>query len=199
LHQLRIIHRDLKPSNILVDKHGSLHIADFGLAKWSESFTYHTKQMVTLQYRAPEILLDGAIYAESSDVWSMGCILAEMATAKILFCGSSEIEQLRMLMRYFGKDFSETASAATLRHNLTDGASRALRPRLANEVRSSPGVDDGDLQRVQRVLPKEFTLTDSLTGSFCRLVAACLSYHPEERCAAAEARVHDFFSVMDID
>lgn len=75
-HENRILHRDLKPQNLLIDSNGDLKIADFGLAR---SFTYPmqplTHEVVTLWYRAPEILLGQEIYTSAIDMWAVGCII----------------------------------------------------------------------------------------------------------------------------
>ena len=99
-HNNRIVHRDLKPGNILVTKDGqNVKIADYGLARAFEmELVTYTHEVVTLWYRAPEILLGERHYTPAVDVFSMGCIIAEMMNGKPLFRGESEITQLH---RYF--------------------------------------------------------------------------------------------------
>ena len=92
-HQRRIMHRDLKPSNLLIDESESeIKIADFGLARsFGLPLKTYTHEVVTLWYRAPEILLGSKVYSTSVDIWSVGCILFELAHRKPLFYGESEI------------------------------------------------------------------------------------------------------------
>lgn len=104
-HQRGIMHRDLKPQNILVSRtSGVLKIADFGLARmFVPPVRTLTHEVVTLWYRAPEILLGTNQYALPIDMWSVGTIIAEMATKRPLFQGQSEISQLFKIFNIIGK------------------------------------------------------------------------------------------------
>lgn len=94
-HSRRILHRDLKPQNLLIDRHGNLKICDFGLARaFGVPLRTYTHEVVTLWYRAPEILLGGRQYSTGVDMWSIGCIFAEMCMRKPLFPGDSEIDTI---------------------------------------------------------------------------------------------------------
>lgn len=103
-HKHRILHRDLKPQNLLVDRHGHIKLADFGLARiFNFPMRRFTHEVVTLWYRAPEILLGTKLYATGVDIWSLGCIFTEMILKKPLFPGDSEIDQLYRIFRLLGK------------------------------------------------------------------------------------------------
>lgn len=102
-HSHRILHRDLKPQNLLIDYEGNIKLADFGLARaFGLPLRTYTHEVVTLWYRAPEILLGSRFYSTSVDVWSIGCIFAEMLMLKALFAGDSEIDQLFRIFRTLG-------------------------------------------------------------------------------------------------
>uniref|UniRef100_A0A8D9A4W0 cyclin-dependent kinase n=1 Tax=Cacopsylla melanoneura TaxID=428564 RepID=A0A8D9A4W0_9HEMI len=101
LHSHRIIHRDLKPQNLLITKAGGLKIADFGLAKTFDYDMMLTSVVVTLWYRAPEILLNLG-YGTPVDIWSIGCVMAEMWRLLPLFCATTEVEQLKCIFRIIG-------------------------------------------------------------------------------------------------
>ncbi len=102
LHSHRIIHRDLKPSNLLVSRDRQLKIADFGLAKTYDFEMRLTVTVVTLWYRAPEILLAQS-YNSAVDIWSAACIIAEMFARKALFPGISESSQLGKIFELTGR------------------------------------------------------------------------------------------------
>jgi len=88
LHSRRVLHRDLKPQNLLINKRAELKIADFGLARtYGVPVRSYSSEVVTLWYRAPDVLLGSKQYTSSIDIWSVGCIFAEMVTGAPLFTG----------------------------------------------------------------------------------------------------------------
>jgi len=105
VHSAGIIHRDLKPSNIAVNEDCELKILDFGLARHTDDEM--TGYVATRWYRAPEIMLSWMHYNQTVDVWSVGCILAELLTGKPLFPGTDHINQLKKTMQLTGTPQSE--------------------------------------------------------------------------------------------
>lgn len=105
-HNEEIVHRDLKPQNVLIDRKGHLKIGDFGLSR-SLRFGYsqnYTPNVVTLWYRAPEVLATNGKYGLPVDIWAVGCILAEMASPERLplFPGERPIDQLARIFEIRG-------------------------------------------------------------------------------------------------
>jgi len=111
-HASRIIHRDIKPQNLLIEHlDGSrvrLKIADFGLARtYSIPVPKYTHEVVTVWYRPPEILLGSPLYSVPVDLWSIGCVTAEMATGAPLFAGDSEIDTIFKIFQKLGTPTTE--------------------------------------------------------------------------------------------
>jgi serine/threonine protein kinase len=102
-HAHGVFHRDLKPQNLLIDRSGVLKIADFGLARaFSLPFRTYTHEVVTLWYRAPEIMLGQRRYGLPVDMWSVGTIFAEMVNKRPLWPGECEIDELFRIFRTLG-------------------------------------------------------------------------------------------------
>ncbi|XP_047965210.1 cyclin-dependent kinase 11B-like [Salvia hispanica] len=97
LHDNGVMHRDLKLANILTNKGNRLKICDFGLSRWENGSGSYTPGMVTQWYRAPEILMGETNYTSAVDMWSVGCIMAELVLRKVLFPGNSGIQQLSLI------------------------------------------------------------------------------------------------------
>eukprot|EP00043_Microstomoeca_roanoka_P011452 m.107863 g.107863 ORF g.107863 m.107863 type:complete len:383 (-) comp15200_c0_seq2:699-1847(-) len=106
IHSANVIHRDLKPSNLLLNTNCDLKICDFGLSRIADPRMnlqgILTEYVATRWYRAPEIMLNSRAYTKAIDVWSVGCILAEMLGNKPLFPGNHYLNQLRRIFEIIG-------------------------------------------------------------------------------------------------
>ncbi|KAK4292508.1 hypothetical protein Pmani_034732 [Petrolisthes manimaculis] len=135
IHSAGIIHRDLKPSNIAVNEDCELKILDFGLARPTESEM--TGYVATRWYRAPEIMLNWMHYNQTVDIWSVGCIMAELLTGRTLFPGADHIQQLNLIMELLGTPPQEYLTRIT---------SESAR----NYIRSLPHMRKKDFRQVFR-------------------------------------------------
>jgi cell division cycle 2-like protein len=103
LHDNWILHRDLKTSNLLLSHNGILKVGDFGLAReYGSPLRSYTPVVVTLWYRAPELLLCAKEYSTPIDMWSVGCIFAEFLLMNAIFPGKSEVEQINRIFKCLG-------------------------------------------------------------------------------------------------
>ena len=103
LHENWVMHRDLKTTNILYTNKGQLKICDFGLARQFSSFSKeYTQMVVTLWYRAPELLLGTKTYSTAVDMWSVGCIMGELLLKKPILTGRTEVQQLQQIFDVIG-------------------------------------------------------------------------------------------------
>jgi mitogen-activated protein kinase 6 len=114
IHSAHVLHRDLKPSNLLVNENCELKICDFGLARVAEPDKNYpgflTEYVATRWYRAPEILLSSVEYTKSVDMWSVGCIFAEMLGRKPLFPGKDYMHQLQLILHLLGTPSTDDTS-----------------------------------------------------------------------------------------
>jgi len=168
-HKHRVLHRDLKPQNLLIDSTGLIKLADFGLARaFGLPVRTYTHEVVTLWYRAPEILLGSKFYSTSVDTWSIGCIFAEMLSRRPLFPGDSEIDQLFRIFRSLG----------TPTESLWPGVST-----LPDYKSVFPRWEQQD---ITQILPLE------LSDGGHELLGELLTYNPDRRVSAVQALSHRY-------
>jgi cyclin-dependent kinase 2 len=172
-HSHCILHRDLKPQNLLIDQqHNYLKLADFGLARaFGIPVRAYTHEVVTLWYRAPEILLGAKMYSTPVDVWSIGCIFAEMINQKPLFQGDSEIDELFKIFRVLGTPTEATWPGISTLPDYKDIFPLWPRRNLAELV---PALDPAGLD----------------------VLSQMLVYQPEQRATARALLNHPYFSDM---
>ena len=112
IHSANVLHRDLKPSNLLINQDCELKIGDFGMARGLSSTpedhsTFMTEYVATRWYRAPELMLSFGEYSFSIDMWSVGCIFAEMLARRHLFPGKNYLNQLQLILSVVGTPSKE--------------------------------------------------------------------------------------------
>jgi len=171
-HSHRILHRDLKPQNLLIDTEGHLKLADFGLSRaFGIPLRHYTHEVVTLWYRAPEILLGQSRYSTPVDIWSAGCIFAEMVTQTPLFPGDSEIDQIFRIFRTLGTP------------------NDLIWPGVTKLPDYQPTFPQNPPQSLAKLFPQ-------LEPAGRDLLEKMLQYEPSKRISAKSALEHPFFNNM---
>ncbi|CAL9763423.1 unnamed protein product [Musa acuminata subsp. burmannicoides] len=169
-HSHWILHRDIKGSNLLIDDNGILRIADFGLATFfrHDQKQQLTSRVVTLWYRPPELLLGATEYGAAVDLWSTGCILAELLAGKPIMPGRTEVEQLHKIFKLCGSPSDEYWRKSKLPHATVFKPQHQYRRCVAETFKDFP--------------PSALALLDSL-----------LSIEPAKRGTAISALGSEFF------
>ncbi|PON98564.1 Serine/threonine protein kinase [Trema orientale] len=175
MHTANVYHRDLKPKNILANANCKLKVCDFGLARVAFSDTptaiFWTDYVATRWYRAPELCGSfSSKYTPAIDIWSIGCIFAEVLTGKPLFPGKSVVHQLDLITDLLGTPSSETIS----------GVRNEKARRYLTEMRKKPPVS----------FAYKFPNADPLA---LRLLQRLLAFDPKDRPTAEEALADPYF------
>lgn len=171
LHDLWIMHRDLKTTNVLVNNNGVLKVCDFGLARYyGAPIRPYTLRVVSLWYRAPELLMGVRRYTTAVDVWSVGCILAEFFKRRPLFEGKVELHQLQLIYDLVGVPTEESWPGYEALPNRRQFDFKLSLPRW-REVFPVGGLSDAGLELLRQLLE------------------CC----PDRRCSAAGAREDPYF------
>ncbi|KAF9684902.1 hypothetical protein SADUNF_Sadunf04G0166900 [Salix dunnii] len=172
-HSHGVLHRDLKPQNLLLDQEkGILKVADLGLGRaFTVPLKSYTHEIVTLWYRAPEVLLGSTHYSIAIDMWSVGCIFAEMSRRQALFPGDSEFQQLLHIFRLLGTPTEEQWPGVT-------------------SLRDWHVYPKWEPHNLARAVP-------SLGPQGVDLLSKMLKYDPAERISAKAAMDHPFFDSLD--
>ncbi|MQM16066.1 hypothetical protein Taro_049022 [Colocasia esculenta] len=174
-HSRGILHRDIKGSNLLLDNNGTLKIADFGLATFFNPDRKQplTSRVVTLWYRPPELLLGATEYGVTVDLWSTGCILAELLAGKPVMPGRTEVEQLHKIFKLCGSPSDDYWRKSKLPHATIFKPQRPYRRCVAETFKDFP--------------PSALALLDVL-----------LAIEPDSRGTASVALKSDFFTTMPL-
>ncbi|XP_061109089.1 dual specificity tyrosine-phosphorylation-regulated kinase 4 isoform X1 [Conger conger] len=179
LHREKIIHCDLKPENILLSQkgQGSIKVVDFGSSCYEQQRVYTYIQ--SRFYRSPEVIL-GHPYSMAIDMWSLGCIMAELYTGYPLFPGESEVEQIACIMEVLGlppNDFIQTAS----------------RKRLFFDSKGNPRNITNSKGRKRRPNSKDMgSVLKTSDPQFLDFLKRCLMWDPSKRMTPDEAMQHEW-------
>ncbi|KAL9232433.1 hypothetical protein vseg_007547 [Gypsophila vaccaria] len=174
-HSRGILHRDIKGSNLLIDNRGILKIADFGLASLYDPHQRQplTSRVVTLWYRPPELLLGATYYGTAVDLWSSGCILAELYAGKPIMPGRTEVEQLHKIFKLCGSPSEEYWRKSKLPHATIFKPQQPYARRVAETFKDFPApalslleillsVDPANRGSASSALKSEFFTTKPL-------------------------------------
>ncbi|XP_059301328.1 probable serine/threonine-protein kinase At1g54610 [Lycium ferocissimum] len=154
-HSRGVLHRDIKGSNLLIDNHGTLKIADFGLANFfdNQQSVPLTSRVVTLWYRPPELLLGASHYGAAVDMWSTGCILGELYVAKPIMPGRTEVEQLHKIFKLCGSPTEDYWRKTKLSYSAVFKPIQPYKRRIGERFKELPPSAVGLLETLLSIDP----------------------------------------------
>ena len=196
IHDNYILHRDIKPANILMLNKGQVKLADFGISRFFEKrknqWKAYTNSVETLWYRAPELLLSECYYKTSIDMWSVGCVMAELFTKQPLFKEQNAANQIKAIFNFIGRPKEEEL---TRYYKINEGISPEFPKNLETIMPESGEIIDIEKNLVE--LDKTKYLGES--KSALDLIKGLLIFNVNKRLSADQALNHEFFKGMDYD
>ena len=186
MHKQQIVHRDLKPQNILVcDEGKTIKICDFGLARVEGiPIKKYSHEAVTLWYRPPDVILGSSNYGLGVDIWSAGCIIAEMLGGEAIFNGKNECEQLHKMFTLLGRPTAE------------DYPNMAKFPEMKKFQNEAQCMMDESIGRVPKL--EEWVTTHRVRErggeEAVELLRGMLQYNPRTRWTATKCLEHAYFA-----
>uniref|UniRef100_A0A0A9WWK9 Cyclin-dependent kinase G-2 n=1 Tax=Lygus hesperus TaxID=30085 RepID=A0A0A9WWK9_LYGHE len=196
LHKHSIVHRDLKTSNILLTQDGVLKVADFGSARhYSSLVPNYTCPVITLWYRPPELLYSSKIRQNPAiDMWSLGCIFAEMVLGRALFQGRGEIDQLQTISKVLGVPSHTLRTLSTVPEVHTNLATTAGSGAGSSGFNSTTHQPPTLFTKLRKSIPVE-TYNDErcLSNTGFELLCSMLQLEPRRRISAEQALQHPYF------
>ncbi|KAL8026185.1 hypothetical protein ABFX02_14G011500 [Erythranthe guttata] len=168
-HDRHVLHRDIKGSNLLINDGGVLKIADFGLASTFDPNNKHpmTSRVVTLWYRPPELLFGATEYGVGVDLWSAGCILAELFAGKPIMTGRTEVEQLHRIFKLCGSPSEEYWKKWKLPHATIFKSQQSYKRCIKETFKDFPSSSLPLIDTLLAIDPSDrLTATDALNSEF---------------------------------
>ncbi len=191
IHDNYILHRDIKPANILITNKGEVKLADFGLSRFYEKrknqWKAYTNSVETLWYRAPELLMSESFYKTSIDMWSVGCVMAELFIKQPLFKEQNAFNQIKNILTIIGRPSDEDLARY---YRINEGSN----PELIDSVLPEKG-EFSDFEGTLESLDKTgFLKRDSLA---MKLIKGMLTFNINKRLSAEQALNHEFFKGLN--
>jgi len=187
LHDKYILHRDIKPANILITSQGQVKLADFGLSRFFEKrknqWKVYTNSVETLWYRAPELLMSECYYKTSVDLWSVGCVLAELFTKEPLFKEQNIPNQIKAILNMIGRP---TKNELNRYYKINEGSN----PTFIDSILPEEGEIADFENKIIKLDKTGYLAKDS---SALDLIKGLLTFDVKKRLSAEQALKHEYF------
>ena len=193
IHDNYILHRDIKPANILITNKGEVKLADFGLSRFYQKrknqWKAYTNSVETLWYRAPELLMRECSYKTSIDMWSVGCVMAELFIKEALFKEQNPVNQIKQILKVIGRPSDDDLSRY---YRINEGQD----PYFIDSILPEKG-EYSDFEGILESLDKTSFLKKN--SAAMDLIKGMLTFNVNKRMTADQALKHEFFNGLNFE